>query len=487
MGFLNIFKRSESAPPRIEPTSKYKRGYSGAKMTSGMTHWIWNVESADSILKSDLRILRGRSRDLAMNDPYITYYLTMISNNVVGPQGFKLQLQIPDQKIISEAIEKTFRIWSRKGNCTVCGAYSFASLCRLAIETIARDGEILIRKIYKDQQFLLQLIEADHLDETYSTVLSNGNTVRMGVEYNAYSKPMAYHIFTAHPGDTGFVHKRQQRIRIPAKEMLHIYKRTRPSQSRGVPWIAPVMTRVKNMNGFDESAMINARFTAAKQGFYTKPHDHDDGYEGKEDIVPETPSEFTAGTIDELPAGWDFKAYDSKYPDAQYGPFKKAFLQSIASGLGVSYNNLAKDLENVNFSSIRQGTLDDRDVWRTLQFWLIEELSIPVFTAWLNYGLLSESIELPSGITFDQIAMIFKPRGWSWIDPLKDIKANKESVAAGFKSASDVVDDQGGDIEDVYFRLRKEQDLRAENNITVDLAPVLEIQEEEDNNGKKED
>lgn len=155
-------------------------------------------------------------------------------------------------------------------------------------------------------------------------------------------------------------------------------------------------------------------------------------------------------------------------------------MQSIASGLGVSYNNLAKDLENVNFSSIRQGTLDDRDVWRTLQYWLIEEIAVPVFERWLVHNSLNGSIKLPPNMTIDDIEPVFRPRGWSWIDPLKDVKANKEAVAAGFKSTSDVVADQGGDIEEIYHTLEKEKNLREKHQITTDLSPVLEPQEDKD-------
>jgi lambda family phage portal protein len=451
-----------------------KRGFSGAKMGRSLAQWIGSYESPDAILKNDLARLRARSRDLGMNDPYIKYFFRMVSTNVIGPVGFKLQMQ-SDDKVLNSKIEKLFKKWGKKGICTVCGGYSWVSLKKAVSEAVARDGEIIIRLIKgKDAKnkfnFALQIIEADHLDEKYNTMLSNGNIVRMGIEINSWGRPQAYYIFTNHPHDISFQHRGQERIRIPANEILHIHIKDRPAQSRGVPWTSNIISRMKQLNGFDEAAIINARSAACKMGFFTKPTENEDNYEGDEskDSNFQSMTEFEPGVIDELPAGWDFKGFDAKYPSDQYAPFKKAMLQSIAAGLCVSYNNMAKDLENVNFSSIRQGTLDDREVWRSLQFWFIEELAQPVFNAWLECIYLSNLLDLPSNISLENLEdPIFRPRGWSWIDPLKDVKANRESVDAGFKSSSDVVADQGGDIEDVYLQLEKEQELRKNYNLTT--------------------
>jgi lambda family phage portal protein len=313
----------------------------------------------------------------------------------------------------------------------------------------------------------------------------------MGIELNAWGRPQAYYIFTNHPHDISFQHRGQERIRIPASEILHIHIKDRPAQSRGVPWTSNIISRMKQLNGFDEAAIINARSAACKMGFFTKPDNNEDNYEGDEskDSNFQSMTEFEPGVIDELPAGWDFKGFDAKYPSDQYAPFKKAMLQSIAAGLCVSYNNMAKDLENVNFSSIRQGTLDDRDVWRSLQYWLIEELAQPVFNEWVECVYLSNLIQLPSNISIEDLEdPTFRPRGWTWIDPLKDVKANIESVDAGFKSSSDVIADQGGDIEDVYIQIEKEQELRKKHNIhtTADNNQTVNIEKNIDDENSVE-
>ena len=75
---------------------------------------------------------------------------------------------------------------------------------KICHEALARDGEVFIKKLsgkrYKDN-FSLQLIEADMVDEKKNEVLQNGNQIRMGVELDQYHKPVAYWILTSHPGD----------------------------------------------------------------------------------------------------------------------------------------------------------------------------------------------------------------------------------------------------------------------------------------------
>jgi capsid protein len=67
----------------------------------------------------------------------------------------------------------------------------------------------------------------------------------------------------------------------------------------------------------------------------------------------------------------ELKEWSPNYPTGEFLPFHKAMLRSMAAGMGVLYNNLASDLEGVNFSSIRQGTLDEREHWKELQQWLV--------------------------------------------------------------------------------------------------------------------
>ena len=141
---INKFKRS--------PKKARKKGYTGA--STGELHYNWGttIQTADEILKTDLRPMRARSRNLAQNNDYMKKFLRLVKNNVVGPNGIKLQVKSKFlngkiDKNSNNIIEKAWKKWCRKEYCDVTGQLNFNDMLRMIIESVARDGEILVRKV----------------------------------------------------------------------------------------------------------------------------------------------------------------------------------------------------------------------------------------------------------------------------------------------------------------------------------------------------
>ena len=99
----------------------------------------------------------------------------------------------------------------------------------------------------------------------------------MGVEINDKRKPVAYHLYKNHPNDLG-LQQSNEAIRVPAEEVIHAFVRQRPEQTRGYPFVAPVMGNIKMLNGYFEAEITAARVASAKMGFFTSPAC--DGYVG---------------------------------------------------------------------------------------------------------------------------------------------------------------------------------------------------------------
>jgi lambda family phage portal protein len=180
-----------------------KRQFAGADTGRLYSSWTTTSSSADAELKNNLRILRARSRELTINNDYAKKFIRMVKTNVIGKAGIILQSKAltenkkPDE-LARTKIEDAFKKWSKKGVCDITGKYSFRDVQNIVMTSIARDGEVLIRIIRNsdnDFGFSLQLLEADHLDDRYNDTLSNGNHVKMGVEYNKWGKPVGYWIF----------------------------------------------------------------------------------------------------------------------------------------------------------------------------------------------------------------------------------------------------------------------------------------------------
>lgn len=494
--FSRIFRRNNSGNNHTEVSKSMRyRAFGGAKQTPMFANWKTENWSADSLLKADLNTLRSRSRSLSRDNDYMRKFLSMIEANVIGPKGFNLQMRV--QKVngvgadteINRAIEEAFDVWSRRGRCDVTGMYSFADLQRLLIRAVARDGEALVRRIRgfdNDHGYALQVLDIDRLDVDLNKPATKGaNAIRMGIELNGYSCPVAYWLRVEHPGDgAGISVARSERI--PAHEIKHIFRHDRPEERRGYPWVASAIIGLTNIGGYQEAAIIAARIGASKMGFYTQSIDSVDGVGGLGfdagdggDLIDSV----EPGMMQELPPGYGFQSFDPDYPHANYDAFIKASLRGVASGMGVSYHSLANDLEGVNFSSIRSGTLEEREWWMTLQNWFANAFLYDIFEDWLQFALLKGVIKTSNGEVLsaakykEYLKFLWQGRRWQWVDPLKDIKAHEAAVNLGIKSRRDVCDEQGVDFDDVLEQLHQEHELMKGLGLAI-VGGVITVEEE---------
>jgi len=489
LGF-EIRKAAPAEPAPAKP--KRKRSFHAASGGNLYGSWIIAQTTADVNIKRDLKTIRNRSRDLMQNDDYAKRFKRMVKSNVVGNKGIKLQNRAKDingnlDKNANNQIEEAWKKWCKKGNCDVTGKFSFVDIQKMAIGAMAEDGEVLIRKVkgYKNPfGFALQLIEADHLDETYNDPEKN---IIMGIEFDDWGKPVYYHLYKKHPGNMELAKANLKREKIPADEIIHLFLPIRISATRGVPWAHTAMTRMKMVNGYEEAELTASRIAAAKGGFYTST-DGGEEYEG--DTVDEAGNlvnELEPGQIETLPPGIDFKAYDPQHPTTAFKDFMKVILRGIASGLDVSYNTLANDLEGVNYSSLRSGVLEEREVWKELQAWISEHLLDDVYSDWLDIALAIGTIKLPYTKLEKFNNPEWLPRSFPWVDPMKDVQADILSHKEGVKTHAEMASDKGKDIEEIYQQLAKEKDLRKQYGITTlsdaeILQTISNTNQEEENN-----
>jgi lambda family phage portal protein len=443
------------------------RGYKSAKTNRLTFDWLTFNRAADFDVFQDGARLRARARDLYLNNDYVRKYVLLMVQNVVGPDGFILQNQAKDINGnydigANNIIENAWYDWGLY-YADVQGVSSFRQLCEIVVKQLVIDGEIFIRIVRNKSKYgiQLQIIEADYVDEKLNETLKNGNHIRMGIELDQWRRPVAYYIKAIDIESELYASlTTTKNVRVPASEIIHIFSKDRANQTRGVSWLAPAMLRLKMLQEYEDAAVINARISASKMGFFTSQTPIGE-FSTKESI------EVEPGVFEELPPGYSFIAFDPKFPSEQHGSFVKSMLRGIASGLGVSYNTLANDLEGVNYSSIRAGLLDEREFYKTVQAMVIEKLLIPVFKEWLleslTRGVLKGS-ELTDPLPvrkFDKFfAPVFYGRRWSWVDPLRDIEAEALAVEKGFKTNSEVLADRGRDINDVYEQLAKEKTLQ---------------------------
>ncbi len=455
---FNFFKRQKTKRRSV----KHKRGFQAANMGRLFGAWTINNKTLDSELRNGLQQVRARSRDLSINNDYYTKYLQLITSNVVGHSGIRQQSRIIDfngkpDTVANNKVETAFKDWGKK--CEITGKLSWIDAQSMFIESVARDGEVLVKKVRSRKYkygFTLQFLEADLLNENYNEVYKNGNQIKMGIEVDKFGAPVAYHLSQQLPGSDTYFTSTGNYIRVPASDIIHAFRVERPTQTRGYPWGVAAFTRMKNLEGYEEAAITAARIGASKMGFYTTP----DGKYVGDDEVDNTPiSEVEPGIFEVLPEGMSFENFNPDYPHNEFDAFMKRTLKGISSGLGVPYVSIASDMEGVSYSSIRQGELEARDYWRTLQKWMIDNFMMPVFDEWLASALLTQDLTLPSDKFEKFSAAQWQPRGWAWVDPTKDVKAKVLEIETGLKSKSEVIGEMGGDYIDTQTKLAEEQEI----------------------------
>jgi len=473
---LNAWVAERKLTQKPAPTSKAgrsrTRNYAAAASSRLNTGWGSQPSPANWHIWQGLQSLRARSREQYRNNDYARRFIAMCKSNIVGPQGIIMQSKAADaggtaDKLAQNAIESTWQEWSRY--CDASGRMTLTEMCRLIVATVAIDGECLVRRISAGPYgFQLKLIDPERLDIRFNETRSNGHRVHMGVEMDQHGKHVAYYLLD----EADDVHRSSyytgKHIRVPADEMRHLFLPEMIDQTRGVPWMASALVRMKNLHGYEEAAVIAARIGASKMGFFTAADGEGAGALADDETIDgEFIQDAEPGAFEVLPEGYDFTSFNPDYPHQQFADFIKATLRGVASGLGVAYNGLANDLEGVNYSSIRAGVLEEREQWKSLQTWLIDSFMRPVFESWLDTQLAIGTIRVPSkngaavplpANRFEKFRQVsFQPRRWAWVDPLKDMNANAKGIELMLKSRSEIIRDMGRDPDEVWAEIAREK------------------------------
>ncbi len=502
-----------------------KRSYSGAQVDRLTQDWQSPLTTGDAEMRTRLRTLRGRARELERNEPYSKRYLTRLQDNTYDHHGITFSSlagewrKDPKMKrlvyVIDEmdaaVIEQAYTEWRKSPYMS--GGMSLNEGGRLALRSVARDGDMLVHALPDSSNEFgcsLQLLEADMIDDMRNEVVrvadqGNGgkvlSEVRMGVQVNGYMKPQGYWILKAHPGDQmwwntdGYLSDFHPVEGAEGSLLIHPFKHERISQVRDCTWLHAIMRDMKMLDGYDEAAIVAARTGAAKMGWFMRDYNEPgDGYTGEQPRDGDRTMDAEPGLIEDLSQtpGLKFEKWDPAYPHEQYAEFVKTRQRRIAAGIDMSYYALANDLTEVNFSSIRAGLLEDREHYKAVQTWWIYHHETPIFLFWLKMALANGSLRDPTtgvSLPFSKYKKFsehkFTPRRWPWVDPMKDAQANVIAVDNRLKSRTEVIEETSqSTFEDVVIAQEKEQQFAESHG--VELPPAAGAMPENPEDGDSE-
>ena len=486
-GFFNRAKKVGKGPTAVTGAQAV-RSFGVAEMGRELSPWVFDGGFSNVEIAAALATIRTRSRDMQKNSPQFSQYFRQFKNNVVGC-GFTLRAQpceaVGDPTIDEAAkafIQYHFWKWSKdRDEVDLTGRKSFARMCRLVAENWARDGEgiILIERnaptVYGLQ---LRVVRPDALDEKMNGQGFTANTViRNGVEIDRRTKrPVAYYFNGTAEDPMAAWYNSKPYVRVPASDVIHIFTQHDECQTRGIPLGHASLKKAKMLDEFDLSELVAARDEANTTGIFHAPADREDEIKKlNEDTAASNYvcQKSEPGTKYVLPPGWDYDPKTPQHPNREVSSFKNSMLRDVASGLGVEYACFANDWAGVSFSSVRAGTLAERDNYTTLQDDFVEMVVAPVFKAWLAQFLTRTIANPYVPSDFARLCEFeFQARTWAWVDPMKDVQADAIAVEHGWKTNEEVTAQYGGsDFKENCARLAEENAAKKQAGILT--APQI--------------
>lgn len=382
--------------------------------------WHAPATSADSAIVPDLSRLNARARQMVRDDPWAKSIVRAFRRNVIGT-GIT-------PSIDDKAYRDDWRRWSGTPEAMdMERRRTFLMVQQWAMDEVATVGEAFVVRWITghgaNRRLTLQCFEFEQLDTYKIGEHTTGNEVRHGIEVDANGAAVAYHFYKHHPNDIRGLARPApltlDSMRIPASMVCHIYDPERVRQTHGISRMAPVLRKLRDLSEYDASQLRVAR-AEASIGLLIRGGDDEeelklDGLNvaylaQDEEVTPFTPTR----------------------PGNTYDPFVKAQLKAIAAGVGLSYDQIARDFDGGSFSSKRQGSIEDRREFAPLQQMFITQLCEPVMADFVFVWAMQHAAQ--SGDYFlraEPEAVEWQGQGWEWVDPEQQGKGVERMMRLG--------------------------------------------------------
>lgn len=424
------------------------RNYDAAGFGRVNNNWHAFNQSADMTDRYSRDQIRARARDLERNSDFMGALLSAYERNIIGG-GYTVQPKTGSPALDDELI-RLWNLWCKKQNCDVTGTQNFMQLMRMAIVRKKIDGGILFLKRYTSDglvPFKLQALEVDELDITAMNPQTEGNKVVNGIEYNRYNKPVGY--FIRQYSVDGFTE--EDPYYVDAKDVIFLYSKRRPSQLREMPDFTQTMTRIRDANEFMTAVSVKERIEACFSVFI-KRATPPSGLGRSGNVVDERGNPtyvgktVSPGMIQYLNPGDDVTAFNPTGQGADATNHIKTHERLIGAGQGISYEAMSRDMSLSNYSSARQGLIEDELTFnRDIE--LLVELMDEIYETFVISCILSGKITVPE---FWQEKDTYLSHKWirapkQWIDPYKESNANRIALQTGQKTFAQICAENGHD------------------------------------------
>jgi lambda family phage portal protein len=430
--------------------------------------WVRSTTDANAAQGASLSRVRDAARDLVRNNAYATSALDTIVDDTVGWGIVGVPVKGSRGR---EAAMQAWTAWAESTACDADGRQDFYGIQKQVMRTVVEAGECLVRRRWRRPEDALplpmqvQVLEPDFLDMTRDGQrLPNGHLIIQGIEYDLLGRRAAYYLLKEHPG-AALVGGTSIGVssRIDAREVVHVFKPGRPGQARAISWFANVLVRMKDFDEYEDATLMKQKIAACLAVITSDVDAAVPALGERQAGTPEIDA-LEPGMILNAPPGRSITVVDPPAVN-EHAVYAQTQLRAIATGLGVTYEDLTGNYENLPFSAARMSRLRH---WARVTGWrwqmLIPQFCDPVW----NWAM--EAAQVANRITTAPRATWTAPP-MQMIEPDKEGLAIARNIRTGITSLSEALRERGYDPDDLLTELAADFERLDELGLVLDSDP----------------
>jgi len=409
--------------------------------------------------------IRAYVQDMDRNDAVVGQLLNRCVDNVVRG-GFALSPQTGDRSLDVE-IRERWHEWSTSAEtCDYTGRHTFSRMERLVLRSVLLDGDCFALPLGNGQ---IQLLESDRV-----TSPSNQNSnVILGVELDDRGRPDQYWITKLKqtqrqrigrwvPQDPQGYDRRAARDSDGDPLVLHIYNPERITQTRGITAFHAVFDILSQIEDLNFATLVRAQVSSCIAMFITRQSDFQLGSRSTEnaaDGTTEYTEELSPGLIMRGRPGESISAFNPNVASNDYIDMIKMMMRLVGCALGMPLSLTTLSTSDTTFHGYRGELQQARLGFGVIQQWLSERFHSPIY----RWKMREWYPDLVATTPRNALRHRWEKPGWPYVDPTKDVAADKEQLSHGLNSPRRVVAQRGHDwkqlvretVEDRSYAIRQ--------------------------------
>lgn len=473
--------------------------HQGAERSAEFMNWNPTLRSPDAEILGDWETLASRTRDLIRNHGLTSGAVQSHLDAIIGPN---LRLSaMPDWRALGQTpdwaadwartTEAAFRNWASDLDFAPDAArgLDLTGILQTSYRQFLSTGDIFCMGAWRREPgyryaTCVQILESEIVCNPGDA--EDSKTIRGGIELDAYSAAIAYHVRQAHPNDHWADQGRYAWVRVPRRmatgrtQMIHIFNRERPSQTRGKSGFTAVISKLKSLERFEKATLQAAILNAMYAATIESPLQTND-LAAALGAVQTTPTleymderaawhkasriRYDGVQIPHLYPGEKLTLTTPQHPKADFSSFENSVLRHLAAGLNMSYEELSRDYSKSNYSSARAGMLNSYRFFFGQRHKVSAAQASQIYALWLEEAIALGDVVVPDGApSFAQAKSAWCRCKWlgpgrPHIDPDRESKADERKLRNGITTWEAVCAEDGEDWEDVLTQQARERKL----------------------------